>query len=166
MAIDEILREATYWSNVAKGEGCWLWKGRLRHGEGYFVFRTTHTTVLRYAWRLSRGSKPKHRIRRTCGTALCVHPDHLELAQTHPEATPRIPVAADADWRWEHWARKLARLIEDGVTVNDLSSAARGRLSPSRLINAVAWLQNQGHLVFHDNGLAWTAEGELWRKAG
>ena len=68
-----------FWSKVAKGDRCWLWKAGTSHGYGSFrvdgKVRRAHVV----SWKLEHGSYPELYVCHSCDTPLCVRPDHLFL---------------------------------------------------------------------------------------
>ena len=70
------------WARVIQGEGCWLWTGAV-NGErwGYISHEGAMHLVHRVAFELRVGAiPPGSMVRHTCGTRLCVRPDHLYIS--------------------------------------------------------------------------------------
>lgn len=70
-------RSESFWNNVEKTRGCWLWKaGRDKDGYGMFRWSGGHRAS-RYAFFLSRERMPQNFVLHRCDNPLCVRPDHL-----------------------------------------------------------------------------------------
>lgn len=108
-----------FWKHTDKTGRCWLWTGRVaKSGAGQHELlrdgKRTRLTAHAYAWDVTRGPRERGQlVRQTCGTRLCVNPDHLELytradlKRWSPENVARrfwvrvvIDVQADACWEW------------------------------------------------------------------
>jgi hypothetical protein len=72
---------ARFWSNVHKGERCWIWTAaKHRYGYGACGKDYGDTRAHRAAWMLTNGPIPKGKvICHKCETKLCVNPAHLFL---------------------------------------------------------------------------------------
>lgn len=79
-------REELFWKRVEKTDGCWLWRGRVHRGYGYFTWddasakKNLTRRAHRVAWELAHGPIEKglcvcHR----CDVPACVNPAHLFL---------------------------------------------------------------------------------------
>ena len=75
-----------FWSLVLKTDHCWRWLGvtsDLGIAVAHIGTRTARAHVV--SWELTHGSvPPKKMVRRTCGSPICVRPEHLALV---PRAT-------------------------------------------------------------------------------
>lgn len=67
----------TFWSRVAKTDGCWFWLGGLIKGYGTTSWGGQPCAAHRLAWRLTFGAWPVRHLHHTCRTPSCVRPDHL-----------------------------------------------------------------------------------------
>jgi len=75
---------------VARGDGCWTWKGRI-HRDGYGQFKldlqARHAHII--GWLIeNRAPLAGKEVDHICQNRACVRPDHLRL-QTHRENTLR-----------------------------------------------------------------------------
>ncbi|HEX6537510.1 MAG TPA: HNH endonuclease signature motif containing protein [Gemmatimonadaceae bacterium] len=67
-----------FWSNVEKGDGCWVWRG-LRMTNGYGRYGGRSIGAHRIAYEQLRGPIPAGlELDHLCRNRLCVNPDHLE----------------------------------------------------------------------------------------
>jgi len=74
--LDEVAERA-FWSQVKKGDGCWLWKGPTNGRYGR-VGRRTYAH--RVSYELAHGPIPEGLfVMHKCDTPLCVRPDHLRV---------------------------------------------------------------------------------------
>lgn len=74
-----------FWSNVVKGDGCWVWTGR-KDRDGYGVVRVNGIRKAhRVSWFLENGSDPGPMcVMHSCDRPECVNPAHLSLG-THAD---------------------------------------------------------------------------------
>lgn len=61
--------------------GCLIWMGEKANGHGWMRIDGTMIRIQRLAWSLSRGRPvPEYAtLEASCGSGLCVRPDHLVL---------------------------------------------------------------------------------------
>jgi len=74
--------KAKFWSQVHKGDNCWLWIGPLAaRGYGHFSFGDLQIMAHRYSWELANFeiSASRYYVHHLCKNHDCVRPDHLEL---------------------------------------------------------------------------------------
>ena len=58
---------------------CWLWRGGLNHGYGYFPWQREHTVAHRFSYELFVGEIPEGmELDHLCNVRNCVNPAHLE----------------------------------------------------------------------------------------
>lgn len=92
MSFEEKL--ASYWAQVRKTDGCWLWIGSLNH-DGYGnlalnLLGQQHWRSHRFAWALANGPIPKGmQILHSCDVPACVNPAHLRLGTIQENAKDR-----------------------------------------------------------------------------
>jgi len=73
--------EIAFWEHVEKTETCWIWRGYLQNGYGYFAAGETRkwTRASGYAYRLLVGPVPDGLVLdHLCKNPPCVNPAHLE----------------------------------------------------------------------------------------
>jgi hypothetical protein len=69
-----------FWAQVSMTFGnCWWWTGpQAAHGYGQYSVGSVHIMAHRYAYVVSHGPVPAgHQVTHSCGTRLCMNPDHL-----------------------------------------------------------------------------------------
>lgn len=69
-----------FWEQVDKSttNGCWLWKGPgAQQGTGYMQTDLGRLYVQRFAYYLTQGIVPTHKLGKTCGVKHCLNPAHL-----------------------------------------------------------------------------------------
>jgi hypothetical protein len=71
-------RVAAFWAKVQKGDGCWLWQGKLDK-DGYGLCWWNHRWVVahRVSFELREGHPSRLDVLHACDTPGCVRPDHL-----------------------------------------------------------------------------------------
>lgn len=69
------MNEVEFWRSVERQTSCWVWKGGQSAGFGICNFNGKTELVHRVSWFLKKGTFPK-KIHNTCGTNLCVNPEH------------------------------------------------------------------------------------------
>lgn len=74
--------EERFWGLVAKGTGCWLWRGALcdnRYGS-FRVGPGETERAHRFSWILANGPIPEGlSVLHSCDVTCCVRPDHLRV---------------------------------------------------------------------------------------
>ena len=92
-----------FWSKVAKGDGCWIWGGRLDasgYGTCFIPLQRTYTSAHRVAWVLAgRALDSSLSLDHLCRVRNCVNPNHLEL----------VPIAENVRRAWASRAKEGAR---------------------------------------------------------
>lgn len=87
------VREAKFWANVSKSDGCWMWTGWLMSAGYGEIKHTRESRVLahRYSYALAYGPIPKGKqVLHKCNVALCVRPEHLYLGTDLENAKDRL----------------------------------------------------------------------------
>lgn len=75
----------SFWAQVAKGDGCWLWQGAQgSKGRGSFVAVIDEVkqsmTPARFSWMIKNGAIARGmQVCHTCDRSACVRPTHLWL---------------------------------------------------------------------------------------
>lgn len=148
--IDEIDHDI-FWSNVDKGESCWLWRPSTTGAYGSFWFKKTRYLAHRVAWSITNGQIPKgfyccHR----CDTPSCVNPEHIflgtaseNLADMHSKGRHSCDRHGE-----KNGSSKLTRAIADsvrieysnGVTINSLAEKySISRSAITRIVRYETW---------------------------
>lgn len=75
--------KSAYSDCLSASEACWLWTGATdSRGYGRFIVEGKELRVHRFAYKLSHGTiPPKLHVLSSCGSRLCVRPDHLFLGK-------------------------------------------------------------------------------------
>lgn len=108
------LARASFWAQVDKTNGCWLWTGSVNNW-GYGRVKTTFTRergAHRISWELHNGAIPKGLlVLHNCDTPRCVNPAHLRLGTDADNAADKA-----ARLRSNHGVKgNHAKLTEDQV---------------------------------------------------
>lgn len=108
------VRLPSFWAQVTKGPGCWLWTGwKLNSGYGETTIKGKKITVHRLSYMLAYGPIPKGKlIMHTCDVPLCVRPDHLRLGT---DADNRADSVAKNRHAHGEMFKRLAKLTERKV---------------------------------------------------
>jgi len=103
--------EENFWSMVEKTDGCWVWKGQVRHESGkvrgcFYIGREVGVLPQRFSYELHAGitvDPNKDQIIQSCGERLCVNPDHLSLRKRYMDKDERFWSKVDKTgecWVW------------------------------------------------------------------
>ena len=133
-----------FWSKVYKGDGCWLWTGRLSGGYGVFDYGGGSQLSHRISLATTAGRWPEQCVLHACDNKRCVNPKHLSEG-THADnnrdraakgrSAKRRPNKLTLDGLWEVYRqRRRGRTLESvasefGVSVSFVSKLALGRMS-------------------------------------
>ena len=129
-----------FWSQVEKGDGCWLWRG---YGREYGRMRVGNRFLFvhRLSWEWAHGPIPGDlRVLHRCDTPRCVRPDHLFLGTIADNNRDRHLKGRDATGdangarlcRGQH---KGARNPSAKLSDADVASARAKRTAGARIVD-------------------------------
>jgi predicted XRE-type DNA-binding protein len=142
--------EERFWSNVVKGDGCWVYKNLGHRGYGKLLAKGKHVRAHRLAWELAKGPIPAGlRVCHSCDNPSCVKIDHLFLgtdADNTADMVAKGRVAKGDAVQPKNRARgeRSNRTIlkdDDIRRIRDLY--ASGRLSQQKIANSIGIHQAQ-----------------------
>lgn len=129
-----MISQGEFWARVAKGDGCWLWTGRVNR-DGYGTIKNTRGArpvmimAHRFAWEAARGQIPAGLfVLHHCDNPPCVRPDHLYTGTDVDNSRDKVSRGRQSRLLGE--ANCAARLTE--TLVREIF-AARGRIGQSEL---------------------------------
>ena len=132
--------EVRFWRKVAKGPGCWLWKGKCgtKH-YGRLSVGGKEIRVHRFAYELFHGPIPEgYHVLHKCGNWRCVRLDHLSLGKTPiTRATGEASVNAKLT---EAEVKEIRSKAAAGETMAKLSASyGASKTSIWRIVNRETW---------------------------
>lgn len=77
--------------HIVPDGSCWIWQAAATAGVPRSWLFGKPIPTARALWLCLKGPiPPRHRVRRTCATPRCVHPDHQRLEFMVPPSVPRV----------------------------------------------------------------------------
>jgi hypothetical protein len=134
-----------FWSNIQKGDGCWLWTAKSRHPFGYGLFQRKNgkqSTASRVAWELTHGEIPEGMgVCHSCDQPACCNPSHMFLGTLADNNHDTIAKGRSARARLQEWqVRAIRDRYAAGTSQSDLADAYHvSTWTISQIVNRHTW---------------------------
>jgi hypothetical protein len=118
----------TFWRQVDKGDGCWLWTGRVNNsGYGVVSINGTGRSAHRIAWKLVTGEDADGCVLHHCDTPLCVRVDHLFVGSVQANNADKTQKGRNSRPTWRGEDVPCSKLTTDAVKFIRTNAASHSR---------------------------------------